>query len=138
MQISRRDALLGAGAAAVVAVVVAGVPSASAAATVLGSNDRRLLDLERVLVPYRAWYDDPTRPILSEAEEMRRVEPISELDDVIAETPADSVIGLMVKVRQFRYHLHDESLEDALPYHHNWQLQAVVRDLERLAGEARS
>ena len=133
MNITRRDALRGASAVA----VAAGVPSASATATVLGPNDRRLLDLERVLVPYRAWYDDPTRPILSEAEEMRRVEPIAELDDAIAETPADSVIGLMVKVRQFRYHLHDESLEDALPYHHNWHLQAVVRDLERLAGELR-
>ncbi len=132
--ITRRGALVGATAA----VAVVGVPTASAAVAIPGPNDRRLLDLERVLVPYRAWYDDRMRPILPEADEMLRFEPISDLDDAIAKTPADSVIGLAVKVRQFRYHLHNETLEDALPYHHNWHLQAVVRDLERLAGEARS
>ncbi len=138
MQISRRDALLGATAA----VAVAGVPTAVAAQAALAGDP--VLTLERewlaqldVIHNYPDESDEALDPLHERAYEIERQ---------LFLMPAESLQGVMTKLRVWHYYYSTCSWE-AQPYDRVWWRvrldnlpiadlggAAVMRDLERLAG----
>ena len=127
MQISRRGALLGVGAAA----VVAGVPGAVQADPV-----EPLLAMEREWLAQRDYIH--RFPHESDAE----IEPLYERQDAlekkIMETPAHSFAGIAVKLRLAGYYTWSlNGSAEGLDLDRRIT-RCALRDLERLAGEARS
>ena len=135
MQISRRDALLGATAAA----AVAGVPGAVQAV-------EPLLAMEREWNAHRYSYNN----CLDDSDEAR--EPhfrrLEEMEWNIYQTPAQTPQGVAIKLRLWsRYYasFHDRCYDgdwwkgdlERMTYA-EFGFANVMRDLERLAGEARS
>ena len=124
MQISRRDALMGAGAAA----VVAGVPVA-----VMGDPVEPLLAMEREWFAQRDYihnYPDDSDAALDPLYDRRDA-----IEEKIMGTPARSFAGIAVKLRLAAYYFEVfNSGYSSL----DWDRKIVfhaLRDLERLAGE---
>ena len=125
MTISRRGALIGATAAA----VVAGVPGAV-------QGDEPLLAMEREWLAQRDYIH--RFPHESDAE----IEPLYERQDAlekkIMETPAHSFAGIAVKLRLAGYYTWSlNGCAEGLDFDRQIMLM-TLRDLERLAKEARS
>ncbi len=148
MQISRRDALLGATAAAAVtgltaaplAFKAAGVKAALAGDPVLALEREWLAQLD-FAHNYPDDSDEALEPLYERANEIERQ---------LFLMPAESVRGVMTKLRVWHYYYAPDSLGDK-PYERVWWRGcldnlpladlgsvAVMQDLERLAGEARS
>ena len=136
MQISRRGALIGVGAAA----VVAGVPGAVQAV-------EPLLAMERAWSAQRYFYNGPA--LHDESDEAR--EPhfrrLEEMEWSIYQTPAQTPQGVATKLRLWsRYYacFHERCYEgewwksdlDRMTFA-EFGFANVMRDLERLAGEVR-
>ncbi len=148
MQITRRDALLGATAAAVVtgattaplAIKAAGVKAALAGEL----NDEPLLALRRRWLAWRDHIhnypddsDEARDPLFAQLEE---------IEERIYATPAQTPQGVTVKLELWQYYYSPwtrpwtpwwEGDVDSMPLDEKG-MAMVMRDLERLAGEARS
>ena len=147
MQISRRGALLGASAAAVtgltvapLAIKAAGVKAALAGDPVLALEREWLAQLD-FIHNYPDDSDEALDPLYERANEIERQ---------LFLMPAESFWGVLTKLRVWHYYYYNSSLTGR-PYGHMWWRGgfdnlpiadlgsvAVMRDLERLAGEARS
>ncbi len=148
MNITRRDALLGATAAAAVtgltvaplAIKAAGVKAALAGDPVLALEREWLAQLD-FIHNYPDDSDEALNPLYERA---------SEIERQLFLMPAESLRGVLTKLRVWHYHYSDCSLVGR-PYVHVWWrvgfdnlclanlgAVAVMRDLERLGGESRS
>ena len=128
-EITRRAALKGT--AAVAAVAVPGV------ATAAQGDDAHLRAL------YDEWdalwkYSAEVRPVTDEQLDLK-LDRLKELEYVIAESPAQSMYGVLVKLR---VHMRSEGSEDTWPCAPDGrlcldhiQVPSAWRDLERLVGE---
>ena len=146
--ITRRNALLGATAAAVVtgaataplAIKAAGVKAALGGDPVLALEREWLAQLD-FIHNYPDDSDEALDPLYERANEIERQ---------LFSMPAESLRGVLTKLRVWHYYGYDSDLT-GLPYGHVWwrvgfdNLRlanlgsvAVMQDLERLAGEVRS
>ncbi len=126
--ITRRAALQGT--AAVAAVAVPGV-------AVAHGDDAHLRAL------YDEWdalwkYSAEVRPVTDEQLDLK-LDRLTDLEHAIAESPAQSVYGVLLKLR---VHITSEDLGDTLPHAPDGrvcldhiQVPSALRDLERLVGE---
>ena len=136
MQISRRDALMGAGAAA----VVAGVPGA-----VQATQTDPVAVLVREARAYQEWLD--RRNFTASDDEFNDLcDHLSEMEYKIRDTPATSFEGIAGKVRiAWKGAMTCDELsgppaefDKVAPLDPERFVWSALQDLERLAGEARS
>ncbi len=125
--ITRRAALKGTAAVA----AVAAVPTAASADD---AHLRALYDEWDALWKYSA----EVRPVTDEQLDLK-LDRLTDLEHAIAESPAQSVYGVLVKLR---VHITSEDLGDTLPHAPDGrvcldhiQVPSALRDLERLVGE---
>lgn len=155
MKISRRDALLGASAAAVVTAAIAaplalkaaGVKAALGGDPVTDLNDQGLLGLERQWLDHQKTCEDWPHEQGEVYESLYAR--LSEMEECIYCNPAQTLAGVMVKLRMWSWHCSD--ISQPHPYGEPWwrgDLAAmykdemgfaqIMRDLERLARSAPS
>ncbi len=126
MSISRRDAMLGAGAAA---VAVAGVPGAVQAVEPLLAMEREWLAQLDYIHNYPDDSDAALNPLYDRKDAM---------EEKILYTPAHSFAGIAVKLRLALHYADPGPLD---PEGFNWDVRITLHalsDAERLAGESRS
>ena len=132
MQISRRNALLGVGAAA----AVAGVPAVAHADPVVAQVNRAFA--------YRDWINHETPDDISDEELNALCEPLNEMLNLIRLTPAISVHGIASKTQVAWIQMHPtidtelngpgDEFGQLAPERFIW---SVLQDFERLIGGMR-
>ncbi len=147
MNITRRDALLGATAAAAVTGLIVAPLAMKAAGVKLALADEPLLAMEQKYLAFRDYcnnYPDESAEAVNPL-----FDRLSDMEAEIYETPAATLDGTMVKLRLWADYY--ATFSDHHSYQEVWWwgdlspmyldetgFAYVMRDLERLAGEARS